>query len=155
MTITIPNVTTYTLTDIVCDYNGTIAKDGKVLPSVKSLFKNLQEDFTIHVITADTFGSVQRELEGYDVQIKVITSSDHTQEKADFITSLGAAHCVALGNGNNDTLMLKTAAIGIAVIGDEGCSTQTLLSSDIVVKSIDEGLGLLSDTKRLIATLRQ
>ncbi len=155
MTISIPNLDTYALSDIVCDYNGTIAKDGKVLPGVKTLFQALQQHFTIHVITADTFGSVQKELEDYNVKIKVISSSDHTQEKADFIEALGKEKCVAIGNGNNDTLMLKAAAIGIAVIGDEGCCTQTLLASDIAVKTVEDALSLLSNTKRLIATLRR
>ncbi len=155
MTIAIPNYATFELTDIVCDYNGTIASDGKVLPEIKSLFHALQAHFTLHVITADTFGSVQKELEGYGAKIKVLQSSDHTQEKADFIQSLGAANCAALGNGNNDAMMLKTAALGIAVIGSEGCSMQSMHAADIVTTNSMDALKLFTDTKRLIATLRK
>jgi soluble P-type ATPase len=51
--------------------------------------------------------------------------------------------------------MLKTAGIGIALLGDEGCSKDTLFSADIICKSIDEALSLALETKRLIATLRR
>ena len=52
--IEIPNFKTLNITDIVCDYNGTIAKDGKALPEIKALFEHLSKKYTLHVITADT-----------------------------------------------------------------------------------------------------
>jgi soluble P-type ATPase len=155
MRIEIPNYKKMTIIDIVCDYNGTIAKDGIVLPEIKEIFKRLSDDFTLHVITADTFGSVKAQLEGYGAQIKILGSDDHTREKADFIASLGADHCVALGNGNNDCQMLKAAAIGIAVLGDEGCSKETMMSADLMVQSSADALSLFLEPKRLIATLRR
>ena len=151
----IPNFKTLDITHIVCDYNGTIARDGIVLPEVKALFDQLCQRYSLHVITADTFGSVKAQLEGYGTEIKILGSSDHTQEKADFVRELGADSCIAIGNGNNDALMLETAAIGIALMGDEGCSKDTLLNADIVCKNITEALSLLIETKRLIATLRR
>lgn len=50
--------------------------------------------------------------------------------------------------------MLKKAVLGIAVIGYEGASVKALNAADIVVKDINEGLGLLQNPKRLKATLR-
>ncbi len=155
MTIEIPNYKNVTITDIVCDYNGTIAKDGVVLPEIKSLFTQLSRDYTLHVITADTFGSVKAQLEGYGAQIEILTSDDHTAEKASFVASLGADRCAAMGNGNNDSEMLKTAAIGIAVLGDEGCSKETLFGADIVCQNSADALALFLEPKRLIATLRR
>jgi soluble P-type ATPase len=155
MMITIPNYHTLDMQHIVCDYNGTIAKDGTVLLEIKELFAKLKESYKIYVITADTFGSVHQQLDGYGVEIVVLSSENHTQEKADFVTALGASSCVSLGNGNNDASMLKTSAIGIALLGDEGCSRDALFASDIVCKSISEALMLLLNPKRLIATLRR
>ena len=100
--IEIPNFKALYIGHIVCDYNGTIAKDSMVHPEVKVLFDTLSRDFTLHVITADTFGSVATQLAESPVTIKVLSDSDHTKEKADYLRSLGAAHCAALGNGNND-----------------------------------------------------
>ncbi len=153
--IEIPNFKMVNITDIVCDYNGTIAKDGEVLPQIKALFAQLSKRYALHVITADTFGSVHSQLEEYDTTIKVLSSDNHTQEKAQYVNTLGAENCVALGNGNNDAQMLLSAAIGISILGDEGCAKDALLSSDLTCKSISEALELLLSTKRLIATLRR
>jgi len=153
--IDIPNYKTLTITHIVCDYNGTIATDGSVHSTIKALFEKLSQNYKIHVITADTFGSVHKELENYPVIIKVLNSNNHTQEKADYITSLGASESVAIGNGNNDAAMLKEASIGIVLLGDEGCSSSILISADLICKSIENALELFLYPKRLIATLRR
>ena len=153
--IDIPNFKMVNITDIVCDYNGTIAKDGKVLPQIKALFEQLSEEYTLHVITADTFGSVHAQLKEYDTTIKVLSSDNHTEEKAQYIKTLGADNCIALGNGNNDKEMLLSAAIGIAILGNEGCAKDALLNSDLMCKSVSEALELLLHQKRLVATLRR
>lgn len=152
--IEIPNFKTLNIKHIVCDYNGTIAKDGIVLPEVKALFEILSKTYTLHVITADTFGSVHQQLTHNGVQIKVLTSTEHTKEKADFLSELNG-ECAALGNGNNDSEMLKQAAVSIAILGDEGCAKNTLLQSDIICKNITDALSLFIHEKRLVATLRK
>jgi len=153
--IEIPNYRKLNIKHIVCDYNGTIAKDGKLLPDVKDIFKLLTKNYKIHVITADTFGTVKKELETVDVTVKILTTSDHTQEKSDYIKILGSKNCVSIGNGNNDIKMLQESALSIAIIGDEGCATSTLIESDIVCKSINDALLLFLKQKRLTATLRR
>jgi soluble P-type ATPase len=153
--IEIPNFNTLDIRHIVCDYNGTIAKDGIVLPNIKTRFKQLEESYTIHVITADTFGSVKKQLEDTSVTVKVLESDDHTQEKSDYVRSLGASHCVAIGNGNNDKAMLTVAELGIAVMGTEGCAKDALLSADILFGNIEEALEILMHEKRIVATLRR
>lgn len=152
--IEIPHYKNLDISHIVCDYNGTIARDGKVLAPIRELFERLRGHYTLHVITADTFGSVQSELEGYGAQIKVLSSQNHTREKAEYIAELGAESCAALGNGNNDARMLECAAVGIAVIGDEGCSKAAMEHADIVCNSSADALALFVEPKRLIATLR-
>ena len=139
---------------IVLDYNGTIAKDGVLKDEVKKLLPFLAQKYTLHVITADTFGSVQKELKAYALHVKVLESDNHTLEKEAYISALHVTECVAIGNGNNDMKMLQKAKIGICILGDEGCSTKSLLVSDIVCKSITEALDLFLYPKRLTATLR-
>jgi len=151
----IPNFKTLDIKHIVCDYNATIAKDGIVYPEVKELFNTLSKTYTIHVITADTFGSVHQQLQHFNTHIKVLSSNDHTKEKAEYVSYLGKVHCAALGNGNNDKEMLKLASVGIAVLGEEGCSKDALLNADILCKNIADALLLFIHTKRLIATLRK
>jgi soluble P-type ATPase len=71
------------------------------------------------------------------------------------VDGLGAGQVVAIGNGANDVDMLRTSALGIAVLGPEGLATPALLAADVVVASIDDGLDLLLQPKRLIASLRR
>ncbi len=153
--ITIPNYKTLDIQNIVLDYNGTIAFDGVMKESVKKLISELAHTFRVHIITADTFGSVASQSEGLDITLKILSSDDHTQEKAEYIKELGAEGCVAFGNGNNDALMLESAVVGIAIMGEEGCTKDTLLSSDIICHSIEDALALVLHPKRLIATLRR
>lgn len=153
--IDIPHYKSLALRHLVLDYNGTIARDGTLLDAAKPLLHLLGERYTVHVITSDTFGTVAAQLEGFGVTVTVLKSDDHTGEKAAYIAALGAQTCAAVGNGSNDAQMLEAAALGIALLGDEGCSTQTLMKSDIACKRIEEALELLLNEKRLIATLRR
>jgi soluble P-type ATPase len=155
MTIEIPHYRTLELKHLVLDYNGTLAKDGILIKESSPLLHTLGKHYTIHVITSDTFGTVQAQLKDHDITVKVLHSDNHTEEKSNYIQSLGAIHCIAVGNGSNDRLMLQNAAIGIALIGNEGCSTYTLTNSDIVCTSINDALELTLNPKRMIATLRQ
>ena len=153
--IEIPGHRSVALRHVVLDYNGTIARDGVLLDEVRALLPALCERYKVHVITADTFGSVAAQLEGFDVRVTVLKSKDHTFEKAQYIGNLDVRHCAAVGNGSNDARMLKDAWIAIAVLGDEGCSVQALSGADVVCRNITDALGLLLNEKRLIATLRR
>jgi len=153
--IDIPSHKTLDIRHIVCDYNGTIAKDGKLLEEVPELFHKLSERYTVHVVTADTFGSVEKELEGTDANIKILTTTNHTKEKEDFVQLLGADRCAAVGNGSNDADMLKSSAIGISIVGGEGCSTRALMNSDLACNTVRDALELFLYPKRLIASLRR
>jgi soluble P-type ATPase len=62
---------------------------------------------------------------------------------------------VAIGNGANDAAMLSTAALGIAVLGPEGTARESIEAADVVVTSIEIGLDLLLNPRRLVATLRR
>ena len=62
---------------------------------------------------------------------------------------------VCIGNGRNDSLMLKEAALGICLIQAEGANVVSLLNADIACKSAKDALELLLNPKRLIATLRK
>jgi len=154
-TIEIPYYKTLQLEHVVLDYNGTIAKDGQLKIEIKTLLSTLCEEYTVHIITADTFGSVKAQMKGFNVIVTVLQTDNHTSEKAAYIDGLGKINCVAVGNGNNDSQMLSNALLGIAIIGDEGCATPTLLQSDISCSCIENALMLLLNEKRLIATLRK
>jgi len=140
--ITIPHFKELDLKDLVLDYNGTLAKDGILKVEVKERLKTLCEVLRVHVITSDTFGSVQSQLKDFNLNIKVLHTNNHTLEKALYVKALGVESCITIGNGSNDAQMLQDAAISIALIGDEGCSTKALINSNIVCKEIADALDL-------------
>lgn len=88
-------------------------------------------------------------------QVRLIDLHDQAGQKLRYLRELGVAASVAVGNGENDRLMLEAAALGVAVLGPEGASARTLAAADVVVREITEGLDLLLRPKRLIATLRR
>jgi P-type E1-E2 ATPase len=153
--IEIPGWTTCRFQHLVLDVNGTIAKDGKLLPGVQELLAELRTRLDIHLITADTHGnqdSVDRSLGLTAVRIPL---QSQAQAKRDYVERLGADTVVAVGNGANDASMLEGAALGVAIIGPEGSSVEALLKAKIAVSDIQSALELLLYPKRLVATLRR
>ena len=51
-------------------------------------------------------------------------------------------------------MMLKTAKIGIAIIGRERCAVDSLTAADVQVRSVEDGLDLLLNPGRLKATIQ-
>ncbi len=151
----IPGYGWLSIKNLLLDYNGTIAFNGHILPGVLERLKALSKLLNIKVVTSDTFGTVMQELEDSDIEVFILKSSNHTAEKREILDGLGANRTIAIGNGNNDKEMIKYAALGIVVLGQEGCSTETLLSSQIVVPSITRALELLLEPEELVATLRR
>lgn len=154
MIIEIPGRERIEIKDIVFDYNGTIAIDGKLIGDVSKNINELSSSFNFYVITADTYGTVKKELENTNCKVITIPALSQDMAKLNFVKELGLNTCLSVGNGRNDKLMLKETILGIAILQDEGLCTETLLNSDILVKSIFDVFAFLKDSNRLIATLR-
>ena len=155
MIIDIPGHIRLEIKHVVCDYNGTIAVDGKLIDGVREIINELSEDMEFHVITADTYGFVERELENVNCKLVKISKQNQAHSKLKYVSAIGKDHTVCMGNGNNDSLMLKEACLGIALVQEEGACVETLLSSNIVCKSIIDAFGYFKEPKRLMATLRR
>ncbi|QGU31709.1 HAD family hydrolase [Thermochromatium tepidum] len=152
--IAIPGAGPLRLSYLVADYNGTLAQDGALLPDVAETLRTLAADLEIHVLTADTFGRARAELAGLPCRVVILGPGAQDRAKEDYLRALDAEHCVAIGNGRNDRLMLAAAALGIVVVQGEGADVQTLLAADVVVPDILTALGLLQAPQRLVATRR-
>jgi len=150
----IPGFGMIRLNHLVSDYTGTLSFDGRLIPGVRERLIRLSEDFTIHILTSDTFGTAREQLHGIPCTIHILEGEDHDVQKEEYVRSLGPDGVVAFGNGNNDRRMLKIAKIGIAVTEGEGGAVDMLMSADIHVTNILNGLDLLLYPKRLKATLR-
>ncbi len=154
MIVKIPGKESFEIKNVVFDYNGTVAIDGKLIAGISDIINELSNSFNFYVITADTYGTVKKELENTNCEVIVIPNSQQDICKLEFVKELGLQDTLSVGNGRNDKLMLKETVLGIAILQDEGLCTETLLNSDILVKSIFDVFGFLKDSNRLIATLR-
>ena len=152
--IEVPGNKKLQLEHLVLDYNGTIAFDGAMIDGVKESLAELSQMLTVHVITADTFGSVKKALEDIDCNLALIPLDHQDVAKLEYVNNLGCEKTVSMGNGVNDRLMLKASALGVAVIQGEGAAFETLASADVVCTDIQSALSLLNNPLRLIATLR-
>lgn len=154
ITLDIPGYKTLELEHLVLDFNGTLACDGNLLPEVAERLNTLASMLTVHVITADTFGKVEAQLDGVRCRISILRGGGQDKEKLSYIKLLGPEHTVCIGNGRNDRLMLEAAALGIIVLLQEGAAAQSLMAADVVCKEILSALDLLTHPLRLTATLR-
>ena len=152
--ISIPGHKDLQLRHLVLDYNGALACDGEMIPGVRELLDVLAKDLHIHVLTADTFGNAKSGLEGYPGELVILPTDKQDVGKLIHIRRLGADSTACIGNGRNDRLMLKEAALGIAVVQQEGAASEALLAADVVCLDILAALQLLTNRLRLVATLR-
>jgi len=150
----IPGAQPLRLSHLILDYNSTLARDGSLLEGVAERLEILAKHLEIHIVTADTFGSVRTQIAHLPVQLAVIPPEQQAQAKAAYMEKLGPANSVAIGNGRNDALMLQQAALGIAVMQTEGAATAAMLAAEVVTPGIIDALDLLIHPDRLKATLR-
>jgi soluble P-type ATPase len=154
MEIAIPGRERLELSHLVMDYNGTLAVDGRLIEGTGEALKRLSTLLDLHVLTADTFGIAEEGLSGIPCRLSILPEFDQQAAKRDYVKKLGGERTAAVGNGRNDRLMLKEAALGIALILEEGACAETLFSADVVCTSILSALSLFENPLRLKATLR-
>jgi P-type E1-E2 ATPase len=149
--IEVPGRPALELAHLVLDVNGTLTNRGELIDGVEAKLRGLQATLALHLVSADTFGSLARVASMLGLDSTVIGEG---VEKAAFVRQLGSRQCAAIGNGANDMDMLHEAALGIAITGPEGAAAATVAAADVVCRSIVEALDLLVDDRALAATLR-
>lgn len=140
---------------LVMDYNGTLAIDGIMIEGVRERLISLAPKINLFIVTADTFGKAAENLKDIDCGMIILESGNQQQQKAEFVKKLATEGVIAIGNGLNDSLMLKNATLGIGVIQNEGASVQALLSAEILTNNILDALDLIMNPLRIAATLRK
>ena len=152
--ISIPGRGTLKLEHLVLDVNGSLALDGDLIDGVAQALERLSGRLEIHLITADTHGKQA----GIDRQLGLtaerLQPGGEAEQKADFVRRLGAEGVAAIGQGANDAGMLKSAAVGIAILSREGLAVTTLNAADLVLPDIISALELFDKPLRIVASLR-
>lgn len=155
MIIDIPGMKSIDIKNIVLDYNGTIALDGKLLPEVESKIVHLsKEGIGVHILTADTHDTVQKQCGHLPANIKIFNKDNASIHKGNIVDELGGETCISIGNGYNDGVMFEKSTLGIIILGQEGCSTEALMKANILCRSIEDAFDMIIKKERIIATLR-
>ena len=154
LTVNFEGFGSFSIEHLVFDFNGTLSVDGKIIEGVIDKINKLAPYVTIHIVTADTYGTVKDYVNELNCRLQLLFPLNQAKQKLDYIQKLDSKKVIAFGNGRNDALMLKDAAIGIAVLQDEGCATETLMNSDITINGVNNALNLLHLPMRLKSTLR-
>ena len=98
--------------NLILDFNGTIAKDGKVLEGVKELLGKIHEaGIEIYVVTADTNGTVAAECETLPVHVKIFGSDTVARDKRCLCQELGCQNTASIGNGRNDIQVFPASVL--------------------------------------------
>jgi hypothetical protein len=90
--IEIPGRPRIVLSHLVVDFNGTLAKDGSLLPGVATRLQRLGRRIRIIVATADTFGNVRSALKGLPVIVEIVGT---WRDKLRLLQQLGHSLVVA------------------------------------------------------------
>jgi len=143
------------ITDVVLDVNGTIAVDGRLVEGVAGRLAALRTAVAVHLVTADTTGQQAALDAELGLRAERIAAGQEREQKAALVRALGATSVCMIGNGANDVEPLREAALGIAVLGEEGVAVEAVEAANVLAPSINAALDLLLHPLRLRATLRR
>ena len=142
-----------TIEHLVLDYNGTVAEDGQLIDGVEERMRALKDRVNIHVLTADTYGTVRAQCDPIGVHVETFPRAGAAECKLEIVQRLGS-HVMCVGNGFNDVLMFDAADLSVAVLEKEGTYAGLIAHANIVTRSIVDAFDLLLRTDRMRATLR-
>jgi soluble P-type ATPase len=149
--IEIPGRQPLELDYLLLDQNGTLSLKGEVLSGVRERLDALTKTLSIHILSGDSFGTLDRISSDLSVDARRVKTG---VEKREFVDQLGGYRCAAIGNGYNDVEMFNGCGLSIAIIGPEGASSHAVIAAQVVCGSILNALDLLLDTRLLVATLK-
>ena len=138
---------------ILVDFDGTLASDRRVHPKAKDKINLLSKRSKIYILTKEEKESAEEILKRVKAETIYLKEGEASQQKLDLLRQLGATRTVAIGNGVDDVPMIEEAGLGIAVMGKEGTSSETMKKADLVFMNILDALDFLLKPLRQRATL--
>ena len=152
----IPNYGEITIENIIFDLNGTLQFKGKISKELIKKIKELKKNYNVYIVSSDIRGNLKDIAEKLGVNYIKVSSKEISEAelKNNELTKLGKDVTVTVGNGNNDSLMLKNSLLGLVIIGNEGASIESITNSDVAFADPICAIDFLIDEKILIGTLR-
>jgi soluble P-type ATPase len=95
--INIPGFRHLQLHHLVLEYNGTLAGDGKLFAGIKETLHLLSEKINIHILTADTFGTVRDAFKETPCTIAIIKQNNEDKISCAILNNLAKKRpCVSV-----------------------------------------------------------
>jgi P-type E1-E2 ATPase len=154
ITVNILGFEDLTLTDVIFDYNGTLAVDGILIKGVAEQLIALSEKIHIHVVTGDSLGTAKNELKDIPCTVFITPQLEQGLAKQAYLEKLNPKTTISIGNGRNDQQIVKKSAVGVIILGPEGAAKEAVMAADIVVTTIFDAINLLLKPGHLLSTLR-
>ncbi len=164
ISIDIPGSGTFLIKTVVSDYTGTHSCNGKLVEGVRDRLTRLAELVDLVILTSDSFRTAEGQLSGISLHLRKLQDEKlggdepDDEQKKRIVAEYSPKHVAALGNGNNDRLMLKSVkeagGLAIAVDNGEGCAIDALLSANLFIVGSVNAIDLLLEPTRCKATLR-
>ena len=149
--IAIPDLVELQLQHLLLAVNGTLINRASLLSGVDTRLIALRAKLTIHLVSADTFGTLEQISKLLQASaVRARPGEDDLRE----LERLGPELSAVIGNDAKDALALQAAALGMAVIGHEWASPSALRAADVACTSLVDALDLLLEPRALSATLR-
>ncbi len=148
-----PGLEPIEIENIIIDFEGTLAQDRRVNPKAKDKINLLSKRTKIYITTTQDKDIMEKVLKKIKAEIIFLKEGESTEGKLNLLRVLRAEKTLFIGNGYDDREVMKDVAFGIAVIGKEGTSVETIKIADILFFNIIDALDFLLKPLRQKATL--
>src|SRR5579871_842131 len=106
--IDIPRFGVRRVRTLVSDYTGTHSRGGRLIPGVRRRLIRLARLVDIVIVTSDSFGTAHEQLKGIPHHIERLSETKRADiQKRQLVERYDPQYVAALGNGNNDRMLLK------------------------------------------------
>ena len=128
--------------EVGLECNGTIAIDAVLLTGAKAPIHALTFQVHVHVLNADTYGTVKVQCAPSGIHVEVFSQEGVTACKQAEIRCFDNEVC-SIGNGFNEIEMFDQAALSIEVLEGEKLCAALLSHAHMLARSMEEALDLL------------
>ncbi len=151
----IPGHDNVKIENILIDFNGTLAIDGVLHEGISDKLIELSKIVDITVVSADTNGTVQSQLQDLPIKFRTFEGKNVSEEKKNILRQMNPVRTAVIGNGFNDHKMMREARLAIGVMEEEGICSALFSFTDIIVANIHDALDLFLKPHRIVATMRK
>jgi soluble P-type ATPase len=143
------------LEHLVMDSRLLLVTDDQTRAEIAARIRKLAGPLHIVLLSAYAPDQARAIAAQFDIELHLLNSEEPgAEQKAIYVSKLGAHNVVAIGSGADDGGMLYLAGLGVAVMSATGLSSEAMENADLTLGRIEDALDLLLHPQELVAALR-